>query len=305
MKIKALVFIILISLVSCKYFGHGDGIIQPPPNVVGLAYSKSEIPFEDAYETLRNALEENANIAIVAEVDHAVNANTVSLELDPTRIIFFGNPNLGTPLMQRNQLAGLDLPQKILVYQNKSGDGYLGFNNTSYLSSRHGLEGVSTLSTIETALTNLTTAASQGTVVDAEHSTVDLGAGIITKKSNQPFEDTYDSLRAALENNANLNIFAAVDHEDNALKNGLELNPTRLLIFGNPQLGTPLMQNKQTTALDLPQKMLVWEDENEVVHVSYNDPAFLVERHKIKGNTQIISTIANALDNLSDAAIGK
>ncbi|WP_339712751.1 DUF302 domain-containing protein [uncultured Kriegella sp.] len=305
MKIKALLFIISISLISCKYFGHGEGIVQPPPNVVGLTFSKSEIPLEDTYTTLRNALQENPNITIVAEVDHTANANTVSLELDPTRIIFFGNPNLGTPLMQRNQLAGLDLPQKILVYKNKSDVTYLGFNNTSYLASRHGLEGVPTLPTIETALTNLTTGASHGTIVEAERSMVGLGAGIITKKSNQTFEDTYNSLRAALENNPNLNIFAAVDHEENASKNGLELNPTRLLIFGNPQLGTPLMQNRQTTALDLPQKMLIWEDENGMVHVSYNNPSFLVERHKIKGNRQIISTIANALDSLSDAAIGE
>ncbi len=305
MKMNALVFAVLISLVSCRYFGHGDGIIQPPPNVLGLTYSKSELPFEDTYETLRNTLEGNPNIGIVAEVDHTANANSVNLELDPTRVIFFGNPNLGTPLMQRNQLAGLDLPQKIIVYKTKGGESYLGFSNTTYLSSRHGLDGVATLPTIETALTNLTAGAGQGTVINAENSIVGFGEGIITKKSNQSFEDTCDSLKAVLENNPNLNIFASVDHKENALKNGLDLNPTRLFIFGNPKLGTPLMHNKQTIALDLPQKMLVWEDTNGMVHVSYNDPRFLAKRHKIKGNTQVIRTIANALDNLSDAATGK
>ena len=305
MKTKAILFAIVIVLASCRYFGHGDGIIQPPPNILGFTYSKSEVPFEDAYEALRNTLDANPNIGIVAEVDHMANANSVSMELDPTKVIFFGNPNLGTPLMQRNQLAGLDLPQKILVYQNKGGESYLGFNNTAYLSSRHGLNGVATLPTIEAALTNFVANTGQGTIVSAEESMVGLGEGIITKKSNQSFEETYNSLKMALENNSNLNIFAVVDHAENASKNGLDLNPTRLLIFGNPKLGTPIMQNKQTTALDLPQKMLVWQDENRMVHVSYNDPQYLAKRHKIRGNIQLIRTIANALDNLSDAATGK
>lgn len=58
---------------------------------------------------LRNTLEANPNISIVAEVDHQANAASVDLTLNPIRIIFFGNPKLGTPLMQKNQLAGLDL----------------------------------------------------------------------------------------------------------------------------------------------------------------------------------------------------
>jgi len=84
---------------------------------------------------------------------------------------------------------------------------------------------------------------------------------------------------------------------------GMDLNPTRLIIFGNPNLGTPLMQNSQTTALDLPQKMLVWQDDADVVHVSYNDPAYLVKRHGITDNENILSTITMALDNLSNVAI--
>lgn len=304
MKMKISFLTLFFVLASCRYIGHGDAVAPRPPKVLGFSYSEAAVDFDEAYGILRNAIDTNPNINIVAEVNHSENANTVNLELDPTRIILFGNPNLGTPLMQRNQLAGLDLPQKILVYQNKRDAVYLGFNNTTYLSSRHGLDGVPTLPTIENALTNLTTAASGDVLVIAERSTVPLGAGIITKTSNLSFDETYDRLKTTLENNPNLGIVAEVNHGENASNAGLELRPTRLIIFGNPNLGTPIMQTAQTTALDLPQKMLVWEDENANVNISYNSPYFLAMRHRIKGNRQVLRTIAMALDNISNGATG-
>ena len=156
---------------------------------------------------------------------------------------------------------------------------------------------------IENALTNLSTGASGSELITPESNTPELGEGIITKTSGNSFEDTYSALQATIANNANLTIVAEVNHTMNAIGVNLELNPTRLIIFGNPNLGTPLMQNKQTTGLDLPQKILVWEDDEDMVHVSYNDPAFIAERHGIMDNTETLETITNALDNISNAAI--
>lgn len=304
MKMKISLLAILTVLTSCRYIGHGDVHVPNAPKVVGLSYSEAEVSFDEAYGALRNALESNENINIVAEVNHSENAASVDLELDPTRIIFFGNPNLGTPLMQKNQLAGLDLPQKILVYENEWGEVYLGFNNTAYLSSRHGLDGAATLPTIENALTNLTTSAGGGALVAAERSIVREGAGIVTKTSSSGFDQTYENLLNALQNNENLRVVAEINHGGNAANAGLDLPPTRLIIFGNPNLGTPVMQTSQTSALDLPQKILVWEDAKGTVYVSYNSPYFLAARHRIKSSRRVLRTIAMALDNLSNVATG-
>jgi len=279
--------------------------ISNPPNVLGMDYTKSKVSVDDTYAALRSSLEANPNISIVAEVDHQANAASVDQELNPTKIIFFGNPNLGTPLMQKNQLAGLDLPQKIVVYQNEVGEVYAGFNNTTYLSTRHNLDGVETLPTIQGALTNLSTGASQDTLVVADNSTAELEEGVITKTVKGSCDEAYSRLRAAIENNPALKIIAELDHQANAAKVDLELNPTRIIIFGNPNLGTPLMQNAQTTALDLPQKMLVWTDGDGIAHVSYNDPAFLVKRHGISGNEEVLKTITGALDKLAGVAVGE
>jgi uncharacterized protein (DUF302 family) len=85
----------------------------------------------------------------------------------------------------------------------------------------------------------------------------------------------------------------------------MSLNPTRLVIFGNPDLGTPLMQSSQSVSIDLPQKMLVWEDDNGDVFISYNDPAYLAERHAIFDRNEQLEMISTALANLANAADGE
>ncbi len=94
------------------------------------------------------------------------------------------------------------------------------------------------------------------------------GAGVVSLKSQNSFAITWIKLNYAIESNTALKIVAIIDHRENAKKSDLALRPTRLVIFGNPQLGTPLMQASQTAALDLPQKMLVFENEKGDVFVA-------------------------------------
>jgi len=108
-------------------------------NVVGMNFTKSTSNFETSYSSLTSSLEANPNIKIVAEVNHQENAISANLELNPTRIVFFGNPNLGTPLMQKNQLIGLDLPQKILIWQGVDNKVNISYNDPLYLQKRHGI----------------------------------------------------------------------------------------------------------------------------------------------------------------------
>ena len=120
--------------------------------------------------------------------------------------------------------------------------------------------------------------------------------------SSSDVETTYRQLVSAVEAVAPLRIIAEVDHAANAERVGLELRPTKLLIFGNPNLGTPLMQAQQTVGIDLPQKMLVWEGANQQVYVAYNDPYYLAERHGISADQEQLATIASALQGLTKQA---
>ncbi|NIA71957.1 DUF302 domain-containing protein [Pelagibius litoralis] len=126
--------------------------------------------------------------------------------------------------------------------------------------------------------------------------------GLIVKKSSHSVSDTIDRLEAILKEKG-LTVFAKVDHQAGAQKAGLELRPTMLLIFGNPKLGTPLMQSGQSIAIDLPQKALAYEDAAGDVYLAYNDPAYLSGRHAIADRAEVFKKITGALGAFTDAAV--
>jgi len=103
-------------------------------------------------------------------------------------------------------------------------------------------------------------------------------AGIVTIPSHQSVDRTVEKLEQALQAKG-VKLFALVDHSGEAEKAGMQMPPTKLLIFGNPKAGTPLMIASPSIAIDLPIKILVWEDAGGKVWVSYNAPAYLQARH--------------------------
>ncbi len=131
------------------------------------------------------------------------------------------------------------------------------------------------------------------------------GSGLKTFKSQNNFEDTYAELKSAVEKNHQIKIVAEINHAENARNAGLKLRPTILLIFGNPKLGTALMQESQSSAIDLPQKMLVYETETSEIFVAYNDPLYLAKRHNINESREELGKIADALKTLAEKATGK
>jgi uncharacterized protein (DUF302 family) len=102
--------------------------------------------------------------------------------------------------------------------------------------------------------------------------------GIVDRLSHHSVDETVSKLKGILEAKA-VTLFALVDHSGEAEKVGMKMRPTKLLIFGSPKAGTPLMLSAPSIAIDLPLKILVWEDAQGKVWVSYNDPEYLRERH--------------------------
>jgi len=115
--------------------------------------------------------------------------------------------------------------------------------------------------------------------------------GIVDKLSHQSVEETVERLKRVLQSKG-VTLFAIVDHSGQAEKVGMKMRPTKLLIFGSPKAGTPLMQAAPSVAIDLPLKILVWEDVQGKVRVSYNSPAYLQQRHGIP--PELVQNIAVA-----------
>ncbi|NJL78310.1 MAG: DUF302 domain-containing protein [Richelia sp. RM2_1_2] len=106
----------------------------------GIVRVKSTYSVEETVQRFESMAKEQG-LNIVAIVNHQAGAASVNQELRPTQVIIFGNPAAGTPLMQCNQTAGIDLPQKALVWEDEKGQVWLGYNSPKYLSIRHQLKG--------------------------------------------------------------------------------------------------------------------------------------------------------------------
>jgi uncharacterized protein (DUF302 family) len=127
--------------------------------------------------------------------------------------------------------------------------------------------------------------------------------GLITVKSPHNAKETMNKFEAVAKERG-LNIFARIDHAAGAQKVGKTLRPTEVLIFGNPQGGTPLMECAQSAGIDLPLKALAWEDAQGQAWLGYNDPAWLAKRHDA-ASCPVVPNLQKALAGLAEAATSK
>jgi uncharacterized protein (DUF302 family) len=128
--------------------------------------------------------------------------------------------------------------------------------------------------------------------------------GLVTLRSQHPPKETADRLAAAVVSHG-MTVVARVDHAASAAKVGLDLQPTEVLIFGNPRAGTLLMQTAQTIGIDLPLKALVWQDDTGVVSISYQDLGWLANRYGIASTIQpTIEKMASLLKMVAEEAAG-
>ena len=151
---------------------------------------------------------------------------------------------------------------------------------------------------------NLLDSSNNSAAIKDMTTSVDGKKGLVTLQSNHSVKDTADKLVSIIESKG-MKVFARVDHQKNAQGVDLTLRPTQVIMFGNPTAGTPLMNCEQSVAIDLPQKILISEDADKKVWLSYNNPQYLKTRHNIKGCDTEIANIAKALNSVSKAAVAK
>jgi uncharacterized protein (DUF302 family) len=123
--------------------------------------------------------------------------------------------------------------------------------------------------------------------------------GIVTKRSPRPVGETISRLTRLIEDKG-LTLFAVIDHSGEAKRVGLDMPDTKLVIFGSPRAGTPVMVAAPLAALDLPLKVLVWADADGTVGVSYNSPTYLATRYHLSDD---LRSRLEAIDSITDATI--
>jgi len=128
-----------------------------------------------------------------------------------------------------------------------------------------------------------------------------LPAALVLTESKHDFPTTVTRLEEAIAGKG-LKVMARIDHQANARGAGLDLPPTTVLVFGNPMVGTKLMQESRTIGLDLPLRMLVWERADRTVQVVFRDAAGTAREHGIGAESELVSKVQGVLSALADAA---
>jgi len=128
--------------------------------------------------------------------------------------------------------------------------------------------------------------------------------GLVSKSASGSVAETADRLAAMLDANPAIRVLARVDHAANAQSVNKQLSPTTLIIFGNPVLGTELMKENQMAGIDLPMKILIWQDTSGKTQMTYNDPAWIAQRHGLTTSAPVIKQMSGALNKITNKAAG-
>lgn len=248
---------------------------------------------DEAVELIGSELERQG-VEILSTINHAAAAASVDLELRPTTVIFVKHKFFDLSLLLRSQISGLDLPLKFLVFEDEEGQIQLEFNDEGFLLDRHRIPQHDHL------LRQLDSFLNQFERLDN---------GVLRVESSQSVDDTVASLFVILEERGfRIPIPGGINFNESTGKSNRKLGMTKLIVFGNPNVGTPLMQNDQSIGLDLPQKFLVYEDRDGQVFIAFNDPSFLAHKHNLQREVDPIldtrlQNITNALMEIAEAAV--
>lgn len=268
----------LTLFISCS----SDNKTITYPNTTGLVYAESEESFTTTYNKLRSELQQG-DFTIYKEIDFKTYAESYRKRSRNAKMILFSNPSLETPLIDIKPELGLEFPTRILTFEDRDKFVLLAYNNTEYLSRVYNLNtGMSAVANMESSLSNIVTNVAGNMTLKNETATV--GLNYLTVPSMSSFNDTYNRLRNRISDSQEMKLITEVDHQANARSIGLNIRPNKVLIFSTGEMEANLVDQYQLSIIDLPIRILVWEDANNKTHIAWQDIDTLTYRH-LKGNS--------------------
>jgi len=240
-----------------------------------------------AVTELKYELEQQGFI-IALTVNHSAAAASVGLKLAPNQVIFARPPKiLEKKLLRKSETIGLDLPLKFQVFESSNGSINLSVNTLGYLIDRHEVS-------IRDFVLRMT-----DKLIEQFNTTPEKGHGLVSVESLLSVEDTVQALQDAISVNPAVRIPLVLDYGKN--RNSFPV----LIVFGNPNVGTLLMQADPRMGIDLPLKFLVWKGKHGQVKITYTDPHFSAGRVNLQGQDGRLDAIAKSLNKLAMIGAGK
>ncbi len=245
--------------------------------VVAVAADTPQVAVDTSFDAIRSAVQ-TAGLEEVVEIDHARLAAAEGVDMPPSRVQVFSNPEAETQILQQGIRAGLDLPFRVLSFAEQ-GQPKVTYTGADFITIRHGLDlgtvGEAFNATLKSVLSDASVAG-----VAAPIEGLSLGFGILELTSVHDFETTLDRLKNSVMAQDDTIWFADVDFAAQARALGVALPPATLLLFGGPAPGGVAMAEYPAIGLDaFCQKLLVYAADDGSVKVIFNDIAALAELH--------------------------
>ncbi len=297
MKKRNLIFLLILGLVL----------------VFAVILSNDAKPVDDSrfiepdklYRTLEANILKQEGYEVIVDIDHARLAKKVGSPMPPSHLLIWSDPKLETEILKINPVAAIDLPLRILAFEDPdSGKAAVIANRFDFLMNRHGLpDDTAIRERYETAIAKVTQGIPTESIASFPLDKM-LDTGLVTLDSPHDFNTTEARIRADINAEDDTVFFTTVDFTKRAKKFGVSLAPLRLLLFGAPGPGGKAMSTAPILGLDaFCQKMLIWQDSTGSVHVTFNDLLILAEhQHVSRGlplrviNYRIKKTFSEALE---------
>lgn len=296
---KKLLFAILVLILSLAaiavFFLKGDDPVDPIRFVAP----------DKLYETLDANVRNHPDFEVIADIDHARLAAGVGSSMPPAHVLIWSDPEMEAAILKHNPLAAVDLPLRILAFEDQeTGKAAAVFNSYEFVAQRYSLPDDPALrSRYDSALAKAVEGVPESSIARfPSDSMKDLG--MITLDSPYDFATTEQRVMDAINAQSDTVHFGVVDFAARSKKHGVDLAPSRLILFGGPGPGGKAMASAPTLGLDaFCQKLLIWQDAAGSVHVSLNDLLALAERQGVSGglplrviNRRLKATFTTALE---------
>lgn len=242
-------------------------------------------PVDALFAQLTGEIDSASELSLVVEIDHSRLAAREGEVMPPSRVALVAAPALEARLLALNQRVALDLPLRVLAYEGDDGAARVLYNGFDFLAGRYGLDTGSDVAALyREAMTTMLAGIDPGVIAAVEDTAMPAN-GIIDLVSEHDFEETLRRVWSAVDAQSDTVWFGQVDYRASGAEQGIDLRPTTLLLYGGPAPGGKAMAEAPVLGLDaFCQKLLVWQDEQGRVHVSFNDLLALAERHGVAAN---------------------
>lgn len=255
------------------------------------------------FEALQANVRGHGEFEVIVDIDHARLGAKAGSPMPPARVLIWSDSALEAAILKHNPVAAVDLPLRILAYENqKSGEAAVIYNTYEFVARRHALpEDAALRGSYKSAVAKAVQGVPESSISKFPSNAMP-DAGLVTLTSPFDFENTERRVLDAIAANADTVPFGEVDFAARSRIHGVDLRPLKLILFGGPGPGGKAMASAPTLGLDaFCQKLLIWQDEEGAIHVTFNDLLALAERQGVSGGLPLRVINRRMRETFSDA----